>query len=54
MANIHNDNILAHAINEDTDQIARMRSLIWVFAGRTRLTVGFVGRWFKYQYIFWL
>ena len=24
----------AHAISEDSDQIARMRSLIWVFAGR--------------------
>ena len=31
----------AHAISEDSDQTARMRRLIWVFAGRTSLIVGF-------------
>ena len=34
----------AHAISEDSDQTARMRRLIWVFAGRTILIVGFVVR----------
>ena len=35
----------AHAISEDSDQTARMRRLIWVFACRTSLIVGFVVRW---------
>ena len=35
----------AHAISEYSDQTARMRSLIWVFAGRTRFNVGFVVLW---------
>ena len=43
----------AHAISEDSDQTARMRSLIWVFAGRTRLIVGFVVRWHTYNTSQW-
>ena len=34
----------AYAISEDSDQTARMRRLIWVFADRTSLIVGFVVR----------
>ena len=33
------------AISEDSGQTARMRRLIWVFACRTGLLVGFVVRW---------
>ena len=40
----------AHKISEDSDQTARMRRLIWVFAGRTSLIVGFVVRWLKYVF----
>ena len=32
-------------INEDSDQTAGMRRLIWVFAGRTSLIADFVVRW---------
>ena len=35
---------MSHAISEDSDQTARMRSLIRVFADRTCLIVGFVVR----------
>ena len=35
----------AHVISEYSDQTARMRKLIWVFAGRTSFIVGFVMRW---------
>ena len=34
-----------------TDQTGRMPRLIWVFAGRTCLIVGFVVTWLRYQYI---
>ena len=34
------DSLKAHTISEDADQTARMRSLIWVFAGRKSLIVG--------------
>ena len=37
----------AHSISEDSDQTARMRSLIWIFAYRTSLLVVFVVRWLK-------
>ena len=36
---------MARAISEDSDQTARTRRLISVFAGRTSLIVGFVVRW---------
>ena len=39
----------AHVISKDSDQTARMRSLIWVFAGRTSLIVCFVVRWDIYN-----
>ena len=32
----------AHVISEDSDQTARMRRVIWVYADRTSLIVGFV------------
>ena len=31
----------AHAISDDSDQTARMRRLVWVFAGRTRLSCNY-------------
>ena len=40
----------AHAISGDSDQPARMRRLIWVFAGRTSIVVGFVVRWLSFYY----
>ena len=39
------------AISEDSDQTARMRRLIRVFAGRTGLTVGSVMRWLKLLFV---
>ena len=38
---IANDATLIHADNEDPDQTARMRRLIWVIAGRTSFIVVF-------------
>ena len=34
-----------HADSEDSDQTGRMPRLIWIFAERTCLFVGFVMRW---------
>ena len=42
----------AHAISEDSDQTARMRSLISAFAGRTSHIVGFVMRCLKLFFYF--
>ena len=39
-------------INEDYDQTARIIKLIWVFAGRTSLILGFVERWLISIYVF--
>ena len=39
----------AHAIKDDSDQTARMRMLICVFAGRTSIIAGFIVRWFIYK-----
>ena len=40
-----------HADSEDSDQIGRMPSLIWVFAGRTYHFLGFVVHWLKWERI---
>ena len=37
------------AHSEDSDQTGRMPRLIWVFAGRTCLFVGFALRWLNYH-----
>ena len=38
------------ANSKDSDQTGLMPRLIWVFAGRTCHFVGFVTRWFNYNY----
>ena len=47
---VANDPSFLHADSEDSDQIGRKPSLIWVFSGRTCHLVGFVMRRLKCLY----
>ena len=40
-----------YADNEDSDQTARMRSLIWVFVGRTCQKLHFLTFWLIISYV---
>ena len=48
---IAKDTKFLHADNEDSDQTARMRRLIWVFFGRTCQKVRFLTLRLIYQYM---